>query len=81
MHRSAKKNFDDLFFIQEVYFRWSFSNQLVFINLNEHGSHVALKVIEHPKKFNLDMITLPSHIISHVLQSLIYVSNVQNLFT
>lgn len=75
-----KKNFDDLFFIQEVYFRWSFSNQLVFINLNEHGSHVALKLIEHPKKFNLDMITLPSHIISHDLQSLIYVSNVQNLF-
>ncbi len=49
MHHNAKKNFDDLLFIQEVYFRRNFSNQLVFINLNEHGSHVALKLIKHPQ--------------------------------
>jgi hypothetical protein len=30
--------------------------------LNEHGSHVTIKTIEHAITFGLDMVTLPSHI-------------------
>jgi hypothetical protein len=29
--------------------------------LNEHGSHVTIKAIEHAITFGLDMVTLPSH--------------------
>jgi len=36
------------------------------LTLDGHGSHVNLKAIEQTQQFDLDMITLPSHI-SHVL--------------
>jgi hypothetical protein len=36
-------------------------NKQHFLILNGHGSHVTLKAIEHVKKLESDMITLPSH--------------------
>jgi hypothetical protein len=45
------------FFNKPIPGRVSFNKQ----HLNGHGSHVTLKAIKHVKKFELNMITLPSH--------------------
>jgi len=46
----------------------SITNQHLLI-LDGHANHVILEAIQHAQEFELDMITLPSHI-SHVLQPL-----------
>lgn len=46
----------------------SITNQHLLI-LDGHANHVTIEAIEHGQEFELDMITLPSHI-SHVLQPL-----------
>jgi hypothetical protein len=56
------------FFNKLVLGGMSFNNQHL-LNLDGHGNHVTLEVIEQAKEFGLDMITLPSYT-SHTLQPL-----------
>jgi len=76
MYCNAKEGMDDKFIIYRIFlFLQDFFLGEIFISnrhlliMDGYGSHVILKAINNSHKFDLHMITLPSHT-SHALDNL-----------